>query len=129
MIMLAPNVIALALSLLPLSAKALPFLGLGSSSGTSSQATSPVSDATIDSTLVQPAQFSRIAYCTPPAVMSWQCGPPCQATPGVKVLSTGGGMFFDQNLKAFLTSIHNCDRWWRNTFLCGFFYFDFFCYN
>lgn len=98
--MLAPNAVALSLFLLPLSAQALPFLGFGDSSKneTSTQSTSPVSNDTIDSTLVQPAQFSRIAYCTPPAVMSWQCGPPCQATPGVKVLAAGGGTFLGPNL-------------------------------
>jgi hypothetical protein len=86
--MLAPNAIALTVFLLPFAAQALPFLGFGQA--TSTQSTSQVSNDTIDSALVQPAQFSRIAYCTPPAVLSWKCGPPCQATPGVKVLAAGG---------------------------------------
>lgn len=62
---------------------------LTSRSGNSTSSTSPVSNATIESTLVRPAQFSRTAYCGA-AVASWDCGPPCDALPGVEVLTVGG---------------------------------------
>ena len=73
----------------PIRAAPTPFLGLGSSSN--SLATTPVSDATVTSNLLQPALFSRIAYCSSAAVTSLTCGPPCAALPGVKILQTGGG--------------------------------------
>lgn len=90
------TMILLALGLLLPSlvcAAPMPFLGLGDSdkNETSTSATTAVSNDTINSNLVRPAEFSRIAYCTSGAVMSWKCGPPCDATPGVKVLSAGGG--------------------------------------
>ncbi|KZP18794.1 alpha/beta-hydrolase [Athelia psychrophila] len=62
---------------------------LTSRSGNSTSSTSPVSNATIESTLVRPAEFSRTAYCGA-AVASWDCGPPCDALPGVEVLTVGG---------------------------------------
>jgi len=69
-----------------------PFLGFGDSSNnqTSTAATTAVSDATVDSDLLRPAEFSRIAYCSSAAVTSWNCGPPCDAVPGVQVLQAGG---------------------------------------
>ncbi|KZT25361.1 alpha/beta-hydrolase [Neolentinus lepideus HHB14362 ss-1] len=56
-----------------------------------SQATTAVSDATIDGDFVRPAQFSRIAYCSTQAVTSWQCGEPCAAVGNVTFLQAGGG--------------------------------------
>jgi len=70
-----------------------PFLGIGDSSDnqTSTAATAIVLDATVNTDLVRPAEFSRIAYCSSAAVTSWKCGPPCDAIPGVQVLQSGGG--------------------------------------
>ena len=74
----------------PIRAAPTPgFLGIGSSSNAAT--TTPVSDATVTSNLLQPALFSRIAYCSSAAVTSLTCGPPCAALPGVKILQTGGG--------------------------------------
>jgi hypothetical protein len=66
-----------------------PFLGIGDT--TSKTATTLVSNTTIDSVFVRPAQFSRIAYCSGAAITSFKCGPPCDELPGVKVLQLGGG--------------------------------------
>lgn len=71
-----------------------PLLGIGNSSDNQTAATIAVSNATIDSDLVRPAEFSRIAYCSNAAVTSWNCGPPCDAVPGVRVLQSGGGKAF-----------------------------------
>ena len=55
--------------------------------------TVPVSDATITSDFVRPAQFSRLAYCSSPAVEALNCGGPCDdlGAGSVKTLLTGGG--------------------------------------
>ncbi|KAL4263316.1 hypothetical protein AB1N83_008887 [Pleurotus pulmonarius] len=43
------------------------------------------------SSLVCPAQFSRVAYCSSAAVTSWSCGPPCDDIgKGVEVIQAGG---------------------------------------
>ncbi|KIM90144.1 hypothetical protein PILCRDRAFT_811875 [Piloderma croceum F 1598] len=68
----------------------LPGVGDSSDNQTSTAATTSVSNTTIDSDLVRPAEFSRIAYCSSAAVTSWKCGPPCDAVPGVEVLQSGG---------------------------------------
>lgn len=72
----------------------LPLFGLPDLSGsdTSSAATSLVSANTVTSTLLRPAQFSRVAYCSSAAVTSWSCGAPCDSLgSNIKVLQAGGG--------------------------------------
>ncbi|KAF7431127.1 hypothetical protein PC9H_006847 [Pleurotus ostreatus] len=57
---------------------------------TSDAATSQLSAAQ-QSSLVRPAQFSRVAYCSSAAVTSWSCGPPCDDIgKGVEVIQAGG---------------------------------------
>jgi len=87
------NFLDLCLFLIPFGlVRTAPLLGIRDSSDnqTSTAATTDVSTATIDSDLVRPAQFSRIAYCSSAAVTSWKCGPPCDAVQGVTVLQSGG---------------------------------------
>jgi len=67
----------------------IPIFGIGSPESTA--ATTPVSADTVNSTLLRPAQFSRVAYCSSAAVTSWQCGDPCASLgPGIEVLQSGG---------------------------------------
>ena len=91
--------LGLCLFLIPSSlvrAAPAPLLGIGDSSDnqTSTAATTAVSNTTVDSDFVRPAEFSRIAYCSSAAVTSWKCGSPCDAVPGVQVLQSGGGKPF-----------------------------------
>jgi hypothetical protein len=66
-----------------------PLFGLGGNKGAT---TSPVSNATVSSDLVRPAQFARLAYCSAGAVQSFNCGGPCTDLGGnVKVTQVGGG--------------------------------------
>ncbi|KZT32922.1 alpha/beta-hydrolase [Sistotremastrum suecicum HHB10207 ss-3] len=75
-------------SLSLVSARPSPFLGFGQTS--SSASTTPLSQDTISSTLLKPARFSQIAYCSTAAVKAWHCGAPCQSVPGIKVLLASG---------------------------------------
>jgi len=63
---------------------------VGSRSDDNSAATTAVSNATVTSDFLQPALFSRVAYCSSSAVQSFQCGAPCQALGNVSVLQVGG---------------------------------------
>ncbi|KAF8519898.1 alpha/beta-hydrolase [Hysterangium stoloniferum] len=67
--------------------KAAPIFGIGQTE--SSTALTTLSTDQTDA-FVRPARFSQIAYCSPGAVLSWKCGPPCDALPGVKPIVTGG---------------------------------------
>jgi hypothetical protein len=81
---------ALLLTLLPL----LPFSLGGLVPASVHRRQSPavlLAAETLDPLLLRPGLFSRISYCSPGAVQSWQCGPPCEATPGVRVVQAGGG--------------------------------------
>jgi len=54
-------------------------------------ATTSVSNATVTSDFLQPALFSRVAYCSSSAVQSFQCGAPCDALgSNIDVLQVGG---------------------------------------
>ncbi|KAJ7577432.1 alpha/beta-hydrolase [Mycena floridula] len=74
------------------SATAAPLLGRSAAVGSTSTATpASVSQSTIEASLVRPAQFSRVAYCSTPSVTSWNCGGSCAALgSNVKVLQSGG---------------------------------------
>jgi len=39
---------------------------------------------------VKPARFSQVAYCSAEAVLSWKCGAPCDALPGIEPITAGG---------------------------------------
>ncbi|GBE86037.1 hypothetical protein SCP_0805610 [Sparassis crispa] len=76
--------------LLPL-VLASPLFGINFGKGTTANgAPTPVSQSDITNNLLRPAQFSRVVYCPSSKVTSWSCGGPCQALPGVHVLTAGG---------------------------------------
>ncbi|KAJ7106652.1 alpha/beta-hydrolase [Mycena epipterygia] len=79
----------LCLSLFP-SALSAPIFGFGSSSDEATGAPTPVSLATVNTTLLRPAQFARAAYCSSSSLTSWGCGLPCQSLSGVTFLQSGG---------------------------------------
>ncbi|KAJ6506090.1 alpha/beta-hydrolase [Mycena vulgaris] len=79
------------LALLP-SAFSRPLFGLGDSTA-DDQATgapTPLSLAEVESTLLRPAQFARVAYCASASITSWSCGLPCDALANVTFLQSGG---------------------------------------
>ncbi|KAL4243786.1 hypothetical protein ABKN59_010746 [Abortiporus biennis] len=56
-----------------------------------------VSQATINSKLLQPALFSRVAYCSPKSVLGLKCGAPCDVLKGMgmkvrRTLGDGGAI-------------------------------------
>ncbi|KZV59747.1 alpha/beta-hydrolase [Peniophora sp. CONT] len=79
-----------------------------------SASTAPVSNASITSDFVRPAQFSRLAYCSNAAVEALDCGGPCDdlGAGTVKTLLTGGNgedlpRFFiaqDDNLQSIVVA-------------------------
>ncbi|CAK5267194.1 unnamed protein product [Mycena citricolor] len=84
-------------ALLPLlSALAHPALGaplFGLGGGTASPATGSTTALTlanVESTLLRPAQFARVAYCSSASISNWTCGAPCQALQNVTFLQAGG---------------------------------------
>jgi len=80
------------LSLIP-SALSAPIFGLslGSDSDTASAATTAFSLSDVESTLLRPAQFARVAYCSSQSITTWTCGAPCQVLGNVTFLQSGGG--------------------------------------
>ncbi|CAK5266192.1 unnamed protein product [Mycena citricolor] len=71
---------------------ALPFSLFGHTFGApeSKGTPAPLSLATVNSTLLRPAQFARAAYCSGASLESWSCGLPCDQVNGVKFLQAGG---------------------------------------
>jgi len=66
------------------------FSGLfGNSDSSSAAAVSTLATSETDS-FVRPARFAQIAYCSAGAVLSWNCGPPCAAAPGIQPIVAGG---------------------------------------
>ncbi|KAJ6624859.1 alpha/beta-hydrolase [Mycena sp. CBHHK59/15] len=80
------------LSLLP-SALSAPLFGLslGATSDPASGTPTPVSLETVNATLLRPAQFARVAYCSSASITSWSCGGPCEVLGNVTFLQSGGG--------------------------------------
>ncbi|KAJ7108990.1 alpha/beta-hydrolase [Mycena crocata] len=82
------------LSLLLLLPAALgrPIFGLGDSTADDSATgtPTPVSLDTVNSTLLRPAQFARVAYCSSASITAWSCGAPCDALANVTFLQSGG---------------------------------------
>ncbi|KAJ7197977.1 alpha/beta-hydrolase [Mycena pura] len=79
-----------------------PLFGLGSS-GEDSRATTPVALATVNATLLRPAQFARAAYCSGASLKAQTCGGPCDSLQGVTFLQSGG----DQGLVPFYFIAHD----------------------
>ncbi|KAJ7021753.1 alpha/beta-hydrolase [Mycena alexandri] len=79
------------LSLLPATLSA-PIFGLAPSTGDDSATgkPTPVSLDTVNSTLVRPALFSRVAYCESATITAWSCGKPCEALSNITFLQSGG---------------------------------------
>lgn len=90
---------AFLVSAAPIPSPLLGFGDLSTSSSNSTQATASVSNATIEATLVRPAEFSRLAYCPSAAVTSGAA----QVFPGAEVLAVGG----DDGLVPFYFIIHD----------------------
>ncbi|KAF7288972.1 Lipase-3 domain-containing protein [Mycena indigotica] len=93
------------LTLLP-SALAAPISIFGFQIGAGKQGTAapaPISLATVNATLLRPAQFARAAYCPSASITSWTCGLPCQQLKGVKFLQSGG----DQGAVPFYFIAHD----------------------
>ncbi|KAJ6493900.1 alpha/beta-hydrolase [Mycena vitilis] len=96
------------LSLLPsVLAAPVPIFGLGDSTGDDSAtgAPTPVSADVVNSTLLRPAQFARVAYCASASITSWTCGAPCDAVKNVTFLQQGG----DQGLIPLYYIAHDQD--------------------
>ncbi|PSR74465.1 hypothetical protein PHLCEN_2v9812 [Hermanssonia centrifuga] len=75
---------------LPL-ASAAPLFGFNLGDGqTTNGAPTAFSQSDIDTDLLRPAQFSRVAYCSSASVTSLSCGAPCDVVNTMKVLQTGG---------------------------------------
>jgi len=69
----------------------VPLFGINIHSGTESgNSTSSISQSAIDSSLLRPALFSRVAYCDSTRTQALSCGAPCDAIKGATVLKTGG---------------------------------------
>ncbi|KAK7053536.1 lipase-3 domain-containing protein [Favolaschia claudopus] len=72
----------------------LPLFGLdfeestGDDSDTGTPTTLSLSD--VNSTLLRPAQFARVAYCASATITSWSCGLPCDELKGITFLQSGG---------------------------------------
>jgi len=64
-----------------------PIFGIGDTD--SNDAVSTLSTDQTDA-FVRPARFSQVAYCSAQAVLSWNCGPPCDALPGIEPITAGG---------------------------------------
>lgn len=80
------------LSLLPVTLSA-PIFGLAPSTSDDSATGKPtaLSLETVNSTLVRPALFSRVAYCESATITAWTCGKPCEALSDITFLQSGGG--------------------------------------
>jgi len=95
--------------------KPIPIFGIGQTKN--SDPPTALSTASIDSTLVSPAKFSRVAYCPNDQVKDWKCGPACDSLPGVEVLTVGGDnqatpdffVAFDPTSKSIVVSHQGTD--------------------
>ncbi|KAL4246808.1 AB hydrolase superfamily protein [Abortiporus biennis] len=68
-----------------------PLFGINIGKGTTSNGkVAAVSQTAIDSQLLRPALFSRVAYCSDQSVQNLSCGAPCDAVKGIQVLQAAG---------------------------------------
>ena len=74
----------------PLFGLDLGEININTDGETSDAGTVSVSQEDITSTLVRPALFARVAYCSSPSVLNMTCGEQCDALPNVKILVAGG---------------------------------------
>ncbi|KAK7685856.1 hypothetical protein QCA50_011203 [Cerrena zonata] len=90
--MLFTLVLALPFLSLALGAPApIPLFGIHIGSGSSSDLkTTAISQQTVDSQLLRPALFSRLAYCSTEKTTALTCGAPCDAVKGISVVAAGG---------------------------------------
>lgn len=90
--MLFSLILALPFLSLTLGAPApAPLFGIHLGSGPSANAkTTAVAAKTVDSQLVRPALFSRLAYCSAAKTKALTCGAPCDAVKGISVVASGG---------------------------------------
>ncbi|KAK7685860.1 hypothetical protein QCA50_011207 [Cerrena zonata] len=90
--MLFTLILALPFLSLSLGAPApLPLFGIHINSGPSTNAkTTAIAAKMVDSQLVRPALFSRLAYCSAVKTKSLTCGAPCDAVKGISVVTAGG---------------------------------------
>jgi len=96
----------LSLSLLP-TALSLPIFGLGASTSDDSATGTPTAFSLdqANSTLLRPAQFARVAYCSSASIVAWDCGAPCDALKNITFLQQGG----DQGLIPLYYIAHDQD--------------------
>lgn len=85
------RVIVPSLVLLPFAfAAPTPSPLFGDSSSEATGTPTSLSQADITNDFQHAALFSRTAYCPTSSVVNWTCGTPCDALPGVVVLTAGG---------------------------------------
>ncbi|KAJ6469739.1 alpha/beta-hydrolase [Mycena vitilis] len=77
------------LSLLP-AALSAPIFGLSLGSEDNTDSTTSLALPDLQSSLLRPAQFARVAYCSSQSITSWTCGDPCKALGNVTFLQSGG---------------------------------------
>ncbi|KAJ7173603.1 alpha/beta-hydrolase [Mycena filopes] len=89
--MLALISLLTAATLVP-SALSAPIFGLqiGADQDAATGATTSVSLSDVQSSLLRPAQFARVAYCSSASITSWTCGEPCTSLGNVTFLQSGG---------------------------------------
>ena len=110
----ASTLSALALAPLALRAAPAPLFGFHFGAGQEANgAPTPVAQSDVDTDLLRPAQFARLAYCSAAAVTAMNCGDQCDAVQGISVLQAGGddGKIPGCELLGFILS----SKWWKLT--------------
>lgn len=89
--MLFPLVLALPFLSFTLGAPApVPLFGVRIASRASNEKPTAITQQTVDSQLLRPAQFSRLAYCSAQATKTLTCGAPCDAVKDISIVTAGG---------------------------------------
>ncbi|KAJ7065347.1 alpha/beta-hydrolase [Mycena amicta] len=79
------------LLLLPSAVLSAPLFGLSFDAADSdTQSASSISLADVESSLLRPAQFARVSYCSTKSITTWTCGEPCTSLGNVTFLQSGG---------------------------------------
>jgi len=82
------------ISLLTLAPCALsaPIFGLsiGSENAAATGQTNTLSLSDVQSSLLRPALFARVAYCSSASISNWTCGEPCTSLSNITFLQSGG---------------------------------------
>ena len=115
--MLFSLILALPFLSLTLGAPApAPLFGIHLGSGPSANAkTTAVAAKTVDSQLVRPALFSRLAYCSAAKTKALTCGAPCDAVKGISVVASGGddGKVPGCKIMFCFPSMISSNFWWN----------------